>query len=77
VLENFQQHQHRAEYITLSEREKEILHYLVDGLSYKMIAVKCFISYETVHSHIQKIYEKLHVNSKGQAIAKAIRNKLI
>jgi DNA-binding NarL/FixJ family response regulator len=77
VLANFNQQPGKAEYINLSDREKEILQYLVNGLSYKMIADKCFISYETVHSHVKNIYEKLHVNSKSEAVAKAIRNKLV
>lgn len=61
----------------LSEREKEILFLLVDGLSYKLIAGKLFVSYETVHSHIKKIYQKLHVNSMNEAVSKALRNKLV
>jgi DNA-binding NarL/FixJ family response regulator len=61
----------------LSDREKEILTLLVDGLSYKMIADKLFISYETVHSHVKKIYQKLHVNSVNEAVSKAMRNKLV
>ncbi len=77
VLSSFQLQQGTAEFIKLSDREKEILQHLVNGLSYKMIADKCFIGFETVHSHIKKIYEKLHVNSKGEAIAKAIKNRLV
>lgn len=65
------------ELIQLSDREREVLSHLVDGLSYKMIAQKCHISYDTVHSHIKKIYEKLHVNSKSEAVAKALRQRLI
>ena len=61
----------------LSGREKEILTLLVDGLSYKFIADKLFISYETVHSHVKKIYQKLHVNSVNEAISKALRNKIV
>ena len=61
----------------LSAREKEILVLLVDGLSYKLIADKLFISYETVHSHVKNIYQKLHVNSVNEAISKALRNKLV
>ena len=61
----------------LSEREKEVLSCLVEGMSYKMIADACFISLDTVRSHIKNIYEKLHVNSKGEAIAKAIKGKII
>ncbi|SRR6266536_3674525 len=61
----------------LSSREREILALLVDGLSYKLIADKLFISYETVHSHVKNIYQKLHVNSVNEAISKALRNKLV
>lgn len=60
----------------LSEREQEILSYLVQGLSYKMIADKCNVSYSTVNSHISHIYQKLHVSSGPQAVAKAIELKL-
>ena len=61
----------------LSTREIEVLSHLVNGLSYKMIADKCSISYETVRSHIKNIYEKLHVVSMTSAVAKAINEKLI
>jgi DNA-binding NarL/FixJ family response regulator len=74
---NFQQQPQQAEDIRLSEREKEILKLLVDGLSYKMIADKCNVSFHTIHTHIKNIYEKLHVSSKSEAVAKAIKNKLV
>ncbi len=61
----------------LSEREKQVLQLLVDGYSYKMIASEMFISIDTVRSHIKKIYEKLHVNSKSEAVAKAFKDKLL
>jgi len=61
----------------LTEKEKEILLSLTNGLSYKMIAEKSFISYETVHSHIKKIYKKLHVNSAPEAISMALKHKII
>lgn len=57
----------------LTPREQEILEALVDGLSYKMIAAKHFISTDTVKNHIQGIYRKLHVNSKGEAISYALK----
>jgi DNA-binding NarL/FixJ family response regulator len=57
----------------LTSREKEILYALVDGLSYKKIAEKYFVSIHTVRSHISNIYEKLHVNSKSQAVAKVLQ----
>jgi len=61
----------------LSDREKEVLQLLVNGYSYKMIAAKMFISIDTVRSHIKKIYEKLQVNSKSEAVAKAFRNRIV
>lgn len=60
----------------LSEREREILQYLVKGMSYKMIAAECHISYDTVRFHMKNIYAKLHVVSMTEAVAKAIRHKL-
>lgn len=61
----------------LSIREKEILTCLVKGMSYKMIADSCFISIETVNVHIKNIYKKLHVHSKSEAVAKAIRGRIV
>ena len=61
----------------LSEREKEILSCLVKGMSYKLIADACFISIDTVRGHIRHIYDKLHVHSKSEAVAKAIKNNII
>jgi DNA-binding NarL/FixJ family response regulator len=61
----------------LSERELEILSLLVKGLSYKMIAEKCNISYTTVNTHIKHIYEKLHVHSAPEAIAKALDQRIV
>lgn len=60
----------------LSTREKEVLGCLVKGDSYKMISKFCFISMGTVCTHISNIYKKLHVNSKSEAVAKAIRENL-
>ena len=61
----------------LSSREKEILERLVEGMSYKMIATSCKISIDTVRFHIRHIYEKLHVSSKSEAVAKALRKNSI
>lgn len=66
-----------VEYINLSDREKEVLQKLVEGMSYKMVAASLNIAFDTVHTHIANIYEKLHVNSKSEAVAKAIRQKLV
>ena len=61
----------------LTEREMEVLSCLVKGMSYKLIADACFISIDTVRGHIRNIYEKLHVHSKSEAVAKAIRGKIV
>jgi len=61
----------------LSLREKEVLSHLVNGLSYKMIADKLHITYDTVRAHMKKIYEKLHVASMTEAVATAINQKLL
>lgn len=61
----------------LTPREQEILEGLVDGLSYKMIAARFFISADTVKNHIQGIYKKLHVHSKGEAISYALKKGIV
>jgi DNA-binding NarL/FixJ family response regulator len=77
VLKMFSQIQHPVhEDYNLSEREKKVLQLLVNGYSYKMIAAEMFIAIDTVRSHIKKIYEKLHVNSKSEAVAKAFKNNI-
>jgi len=63
--------------IDLSPREKEVLNALVEGLSYKMIAARLSISFETVRTHIKRIYEKLRVHNNTEAVAKALRNGLV
>ena len=55
----------------LTDREREVLRLLTEGCLYKEIAEKMALSWHTVHSHIRRIYEKLHVRSRAQAIAKA------
>jgi len=54
-----------------------VLQLLAEGMSYKMVADKLFLSFNTVNTHVKHIYEKLHVNSKGEAVAKAIKNRLV
>jgi DNA-binding NarL/FixJ family response regulator len=61
----------------LSDREKQVLQLLVKGYSYKMISAEMFIAMDTVRSHIKKVYEKLHVNSKSEAVAKAFRDRIV
>lgn len=66
-----------SEEFNLTEREKEILKCLVEGMSYKLIAYTCFISIDTVSGHIKNIYKKLQVHSKSEAVAKAIKGKIV
>jgi DNA-binding NarL/FixJ family response regulator len=61
----------------LTPREKEVLSCLVNGLSYKMIGADLSISYETVRSHVKNIYEKLHVASLTEVVAKAINQRIV
>lgn len=62
---------------TLSERELEVLHLLAAGLTNAKIAERLFLSTGTVKQHVNHIYEKLHVHSRTQAVAKAHDSKLI
>jgi DNA-binding NarL/FixJ family response regulator len=57
----------------LSEREQQVLDCLSQGLMYKEIAEKLGISYETVHTYIRRIYEKLQVRTRTEAVAKFLR----
>lgn len=78
VLKMFSQmNNEKGEDYNLSDREKQVLQLLVEGYSYKMIASDMFIAIDTVRSHIKKIYEKLHVNSKSEAVAKAFKDKIV
>jgi len=78
VLQMFRKQSNQtAESFHLSTRELDVLVGLTDGKSYKMIAAERFLSTETVRSHVKNIYEKLHVHSKAEAVAKAFREKLI
>lgn len=60
----------------LSERQKQIVKGVVDGLSYKMIADQYMISINTVRDHIKKIYKLLEINSKGELIRKSLEGKI-
>ena len=55
---------------SLTHREAEVLDYLAKGFLYKEIAEALKISYDTVHAHIRKIYEKLQVRSRTEAVAR-------
>lgn len=77
VLKLFSQPFHKSKDIeTLTAREHDVLSFLVRGYSYKMAADELNIGIETLRFHIKNIYGKLHVNSKSEAVAKAIQNKI-
>lgn len=60
----------------LSDRQMQIVHGMVDGLSYKMIGAKLNISLDTVRTHIMQIYRTLNINCKSQLIKWALENRL-
>jgi len=61
----------------ITPREKQILELLTRGFTYRMIAIEYGISIETVRRHLKNIYQKLHVQCGPEAVAKAIREKII
>jgi DNA-binding NarL/FixJ family response regulator len=61
----------------LTGRELEVLRLMADGLIQKEIAEALVIASSTVNKHVQRVYEKLHVNTLGGAVAKAIRERLV
>ena len=77
VLQYFQAPAGPAYSALLSDREKEVLEALIEGHSTKAIAEKLFVSFHTIRFHLHNIYTKLHVNSRSEAVAKAIKNKII
>ena len=77
VLKLFSQpFQKSADLQTLTAREHDVLALLVRGYSYKMAAGEMNVSIETLRYHVKNIYAKLHVNSKSEAVVKAIQNKI-
>ena len=77
VLDVFHREIPAEETEQLSTREKEILQLVVEGLSYKAIGKRLFISPHTVRTHLKNIYEKLHVHSKSEAAVKALKHRLL
>ena len=66
-----------TEKFNLTPREMEILNALVKGYNYKKISVSFNIGFETVKKHIRNIYEKLQVHNQSEAVAKALKNKIV
>jgi DNA-binding NarL/FixJ family response regulator len=61
----------------LSDRELDVLRGLVDGLAYKQVADRLGISIDTVRTHVRGLYKKLHVHSVGEAVSRALRDRLL
>ncbi len=61
----------------LTPHELRLLKLLVEGHSYKTAASTLSVSVKTISFHLQRIYEKLHVHSKSEAVAKALRLRLV
>jgi DNA-binding NarL/FixJ family response regulator len=77
VVARFSQLQPAGSEVCLSEREEEVLRCLVDGLAKKEIADRLDLSIHTVDNYVRRIYRKLHVNTLGGAVAKALREGLV
>jgi DNA-binding NarL/FixJ family response regulator len=75
VLNSFQQL--KPNDYQLTTREKEVLQLLNKGYSTKMIAAELHIAFDTANSHLKNIYHKLHVNCGKEAIAKAIKERIV
>ncbi len=74
VVQSFQRSQaSAAQTDSLSEREQQVLELLSQGLIYKEISEKLGISYETVHTYIRRVYEKLQVRTRTEAVAKFLK----
>ncbi len=76
VIDFFQSDKKTEKKSVLTDKEKEIVMCLVEGMSYKMIADKECISLETVRSHIKNIYKKLQVHSKAEVIRKSLEGEI-
>jgi DNA-binding NarL/FixJ family response regulator len=77
VLGYFQQQKNDRLSASLSKRELDVLQALIDGYTYKAIADKLFVSTNTVSFHLRNIYAKLHVRSRAEAVAKAMKSGII
>jgi DNA-binding NarL/FixJ family response regulator len=61
----------------LTNREKEILTLMVEGMPMPRVAEKIFLSYETVRTYVKSIYNKLHVASATEAVSKSIKERIV
>lgn len=73
----FQKNEQALEYLGISDREYEVLELLAEGLSNKEIASRLFVSPNTVKTHVARLYEKLEVSRRTQAVGKARELRMI
>ena len=76
VIDFFQKENSSPQESQLTDKEKEIVLNLVEGLSYKMIAEKQYVSIDTIRTHIKHIYSKLHVHCKADVIRKSLAGEI-
>jgi DNA-binding NarL/FixJ family response regulator len=76
VIQHFRPEIKREQQTDLTLKERDVVNYLVDGMSYKQIAYQMGNTVETIRHHIKNIYRKLHVNSKAEVIGKSLRGEL-
>jgi DNA-binding NarL/FixJ family response regulator len=69
VVQAFHAEPPKDDFSSLSERERTVLDCLCQGLQNKEIADKLAVGYDTVRTYVRRIYEKLHVHSRAQAVA--------
>ncbi|MDR9416464.1 MAG: response regulator transcription factor [Gracilimonas sp.] len=77
VVQRFSKIEGASKNYQLTNREKEILQYVVEGSTKKAMALELDISFHTVDSHMRHIYEKLQVHSRSEAVYKAVNEKLL
>jgi two-component system NarL family response regulator len=77
VIHEFQDENISNEHYILSQREKDVVKCIEEGLTYKEISRKLKISSHTVHTHIKNIYEKLQAKDRGEALIKARKTGII
>lgn len=75
VMEHFKTPVQRTDH-QLTSKEKDVINCLLDGLSYKLIVDRLDVPMDTVRFRIKSIYKKLHVNSKGEILSKALRGEI-
>ncbi|HVJ46082.1 MAG TPA: response regulator transcription factor [Luteolibacter sp.] len=77
VLDRFSKFPAPAVAVELSDREKDVLRLLAEGLTKKELADRLDLSVHTVDNYLRRVYRKLHVNTLGGAVAKALRDGLL